>query len=138
MPAPDWGLIMSDLSGPVVNDAARRRAERQRAQRAAAETVANLPPTVVEAAARALYDLADGIPERWAEVYRGPAGWKGMGEVAVAAVLPLFRAYVADELDEQANHEAPNASEALRFAAGQIAAGLPQLHARVARGGSDG
>lgn len=60
---------MADLSGPV----------------------GDLPPEAVEAAARALYDLAGGDPGRWADAYQGPAGWKGMGEAAVAAVLPILR-----------------------------------------------
>jgi len=59
---------MSDLSGPVGD-----------------------LPEAVEAAARALFDLAGGDPQRWPEAYQGPAGWRGMGEAAVAAVLPILR-----------------------------------------------
>jgi hypothetical protein len=56
----------------------------------------DLPDEAVEAAARALFDLAGGDPERWPEAYL-KAGWKGMGEAAVAAVLPHLRTQIADE-----------------------------------------
>jgi hypothetical protein len=107
--------------------------------------VGDLPDEAVEAAAKAVARAfgwgEDHFTAERVQHYSRYAG------PALAAALPLIRAHIADELDEQANHEAPNAAEALRFAAGQIAAGLPQLHAvvsarraaaRVARGGTDG
>ena len=58
--------------------------------------VGDLPEAAVEAAARALFDLAGGDPERWPEAYL-KAGWRGMGEAAVAAVLPILRSGIAAE-----------------------------------------
>jgi hypothetical protein len=104
--------------------------------------VGDLPDAWVEAASKAAYISMTHDPQPWSDDSLERAVPK-----ALAAAVPLIRARIADELDEQANHEAPNAAEALRFAAGQIAAGLPQLHAvvsarraaaRVARGGTDG
>jgi hypothetical protein len=54
-----------------------------------------------------------------------------LARVALAAAVPhierAIRHQIADELRVQAEHEAPNAAEALRFAGKQIAAGKPQL-----------
>jgi hypothetical protein len=39
----------------------------------------------VKPAARGLFNLADGVPERWDEAYKN-AGWERMGRAAVAAI----------------------------------------------------
>src|SRR6266568_3386455 len=93
----------------------------------------------VEAAAKAEFMADRHTADEWdypqndmlREAYRKAA------HAALAAALPFLeratRDKIADELREQAQNEAPNAAEALRFAADRIAAGEAQLAALVAR-----